>query len=57
MENGLREKVLLRVDGCLRTGRDVVIAAILGAEGFGFGTATMLAIGCVMARQCHLNLL
>jgi glutamate synthase (NADPH/NADH) large chain len=55
MENGLREKVLLRVDGCLRTGRDVVIAAILGAEEFGFGTATMLAIGCVMARQCHLN--
>jgi glutamate synthase (NADPH/NADH) large chain len=55
MENGLRERVLLRVDGCLRTGKDVIIAAILGAEEFGFGTATMIAAGCVMARQCHLN--
>lgn len=55
MENNLRDRVLLRVDGCLRTGRDIVLAAILGAEEFGFGTATMLSIGCVMARQCHLN--
>ncbi len=55
MDNGLREKVRLRVDGGLRTGRDVVIAALLGAEEFGFGTATMVAAGCVMARQCHSN--
>jgi glutamate synthase (NADPH/NADH) large chain len=55
MENNLRDRVILRVDGCLRTGRDVVIAAMLGAEEFGFGTATMLAVGCVMARQCHIN--
>jgi glutamate synthase (NADPH/NADH) large chain len=55
MENGLRDRVRLRVDGGLRTGRDVVIAALLGAEEFGFGTATMVAAGCVMARQCHLN--
>jgi glutamate synthase (NADPH/NADH) large chain len=55
MENGLRDRVRLRVDGGLRTGRDVVIAALLGAEEFGFGTATMIAAGCVMARQCHAN--
>lgn len=55
MENNLRDRVILRVDGCLRTGRDIILAAILGAEEFGFGTATMLAAGCVMARQCHLN--
>ncbi len=55
MENGLRERVRLRVDGGLRTGRDVIIAALLGAEEFGFGTATMISAGCVMARQCHMN--
>ena len=55
MENGLRDRIRLRVDGGLRTGRDVIIAALLGAEEFGFGTATMVAAGCVMARQCHLN--
>ena len=55
MENGLRDRIRIRVDGGLRTGRDVVIAALLGAEEFGFGTATMIAAGCVMARQCHLN--
>lgn len=55
IENGLRERVRLRVDGGLKTGRDVIIAALLGAEEFGFGTATMIAVGCVMARQCHLN--
>ena len=43
------------VDGGFKFGRDVVIAALLGADEFGFGTATLLAIGCVMARQCHLN--
>ncbi|HET7208751.1 MAG TPA: glutamate synthase large subunit, partial [Terriglobales bacterium] len=52
---GLRTRVRLRVDGGLRFARDVVIAAFLGAEEFGFGTAALLAIGCVMARQCHLN--
>jgi glutamate synthase domain-containing protein 2/glutamate synthase domain-containing protein 1/glutamate synthase domain-containing protein 3 len=52
---GLRTRVRLRVDGGLKFARDVVIAALLGAEEFGFGTAALLAIGCVMARQCHLN--
>ncbi len=55
IENGLRHRIEVRVDGGLRTGRDVVIAALLGAESFGFGTATLVAIGCDMARQCHLN--
>lgn len=53
--NDLRERVILRTDGGMRTARDVVIAALLGAEEYGFGTAAMVAIGCVMARQCHLN--
>src|SRR5256885_3119356 len=51
----LRHRVEVRVDGGLRTGRDVVIAALLGAETYGFGTAALVAIGCDMARQCHLN--
>jgi glutamate synthase (NADPH/NADH) large chain/glutamate synthase (ferredoxin) len=55
MRNRLRERIEVRTDGGLRTGRDVVIAALLGAESFGFGTATVVAIGCAMARQCHLN--
>src|SRR5438094_257002 len=55
IENGLRHRVEVRVDGGLRTGRDVVIAALLGAEAYGFGTAALVAIGCDMARQCHLN--
>jgi len=55
MENGLRHRVRVRVDGGLRTGKDIIIAALIGAEEFGFGTATMIAIGCIMARQCHLN--
>ena len=53
--NRLRERVSLRTDGGLRTGRDVVIAAMLGAEEFGFGTGLLVALGCDMARQCHLN--
>ena len=53
--NGLRDRVVLRVDGGIRTGRDVAIAAMLGAEEFGFGTIAMIAEGCVMARVCHLN--
>src|SRR5438552_705480 len=55
MRNKLRQRIEVRVDGGLRTGRDVVIAALLGAESFGFGTATVVALGCAMARQCHLN--
>lgn len=54
-QNKLREKVLLRVDGGLRTGRDIIIAALMGAEEFGFGTIAMIATGCVMARICHTN--
>ena len=54
-EAGLRRKVRLRVDGGLKFARDIVLAALLGADEFGFGTAALLAIGCVMARQCHLN--
>ena len=55
MENNLRDRIRVRVDGGLRTGKDVIIAALLGAEEFGFGTAAMIAEGCVMARMCHLN--
>ena len=55
LRNGLRERIEVRTDGGLRSGRDVVIAALLGAEAFGFGTATVVALGCAMARQCHLN--
>jgi len=53
--NGLRAVVALETDGGLRTGRDVVVAALLGAERFGFGTLPLLALGCKMVRQCHLN--
>jgi glutamate synthase (ferredoxin) len=52
---GLRQNVRLRVDGGMKFARDVVTAALLGADEFGFGTAALLAMGCVMARQCHLN--
>jgi glutamate synthase (NADPH/NADH) large chain len=53
--NGLRHFVRLRTDGGLRTGRDIVIAAMLGAEEFGIGTASLIAVGCIMVRQCHSN--
>ena len=53
--NGLRERVRLQVDGGLRTGRDVLVAALLGAEQFAFSTAPLVAAGCVMMRVCHLN--
>lgn len=53
--NGLRDRVTLTTDGGLHTGRDVVKAALLGAERYGFGTAALIAIGCKMARQCHSN--
>jgi len=55
VRNGLRHRIEVRVDGGIRTGRDVVVAALLGAESFGFGTAPLVALGCAMARQCHLN--
>lgn len=55
LNNGLRDRVTLRVDGGIRTGRDLAIAAMMGAEEFGFGTIAMIAEGCVMARVCHLN--
>ena len=53
--NGLRGRVRLRTDGGLSTARDVLIAALLGADEFSFGTAVLVALGCDMARQCHLN--
>ena len=55
VRNRLRDRVALRTDGGLQTGRDVVVAALLGAEEYGFGTAALVAIGCDMARQCHLD--
>src|SRR3546814_2102545 len=53
--NNLRHSVRLRADGGVRTGRDVAIAAMLGAEEFGIGTASLIAMGCLMVRQCHSN--
>ena len=53
--NGLRDRIVVQVDGQLKTGRDVVIAALLGAEEFGFATAPLVVMGCVMMRVCHLD--
>ncbi len=53
--NNLRHRVTLRTDGGIRTGRDVVMAAMMGAEEFGIGTAALVAMGCIMVRQCHSN--
>jgi len=53
--NNLRSRVVLQTDGQLKTGRDVAIAALLGAEEFGFATAPLIALGCIMMRKCHLN--
>ena len=53
--NDLRSRVTLQTDGGLKTGRDVVIAALLGAEEFGFSTAPLISLGCIMMRKCHLN--
>ncbi|MGE8710158.1 glutamate synthase large subunit [Leptospira interrogans] len=53
--NGLRDRVVLRTDGGIVSGRDVIIAACLGAEEYGVGTASLVALGCIMARKCHLN--
>ena len=55
VKNGLRGQVRLQVDGQLKTGRDVVLMALLGAEEFGFGTAALIVLGCVMMRKCNLN--
>jgi glutamate synthase domain-containing protein 2/glutamate synthase domain-containing protein 1/glutamate synthase domain-containing protein 3 len=55
VNNDLRSRVILQADGQMRTGRDVVIAALLGAEEFGFATAPLVASGCIMMRKCHLN--
>ena len=53
--NNLRSRVVLQTDGQLKTGRDVAIAALLGAEEFGFATAPLVTLGCIMMRKCHLN--
>ena len=55
VENKLRSRIAVQVDGGLRTGRDVVIGALLGADEFGFATAPLIAAGCIMMRKCHLN--
>ena len=55
VKNDLRSRVVVQTDGQMRTGRDVVIAALLGAEEFGFATAPLVASGCIMMRKCHLN--
>ncbi|MEM6611268.1 MAG: glutamate synthase-related protein [Cyanobacteria bacterium P01_C01_bin.72] len=55
IENQLRDRVLLRADGGLKTGWDVIMAALMGAEEYGFGSIAMIAEGCIMARVCHLN--
>jgi glutamate synthase (ferredoxin) len=55
LENKLRDRVLLRADGGLKTGWDVVMAALMGAEEYGFGSIAMIAEGCIMARVCHMN--
>ncbi|MBP1325358.1 glutamate synthase (NADPH/NADH) large chain [Leucobacter exalbidus] len=55
MLNGLRDRVVLQADGQLKTGRDIVIAALLGAEEFGFATAPLVVSGCIMMRACHLD--
>ena len=55
LRNDLRSRILVEADGQMRTGRDVVVAAILGADEYGFSTAPLIALGCVMMRVCHLN--
>ena len=55
LRNQLRDRIVVQVDGQLKTGRDVVVAALLGAEEFGFATAPLVVMGCVMMRVCHLN--
>ena len=55
VQNGLRDRIVVQTDGQLKTGRDVVVAALLGAEEFGFSTAPLVVMGCIMMRVCHLN--
>jgi glutamate synthase (ferredoxin) len=55
VQNGLRDRIVVQTDGQLKTGRDVVIASLLGAEEFGFSTAPLVVMGCIMMRVCHLN--
>jgi glutamate synthase domain-containing protein 2 len=55
IQNGLRERVILRVDGGFKSGVDVLMAAAMGADEYGFGSVAMIATGCVMARICHTN--
>ena len=55
VKNGLRSQVRLQVDGQLKTGRDIILMALLGAEEYGFGTAALIVLGCVMMRKCNLN--
>ena len=55
MLNNLRDRIVVQIDGQMKTGRDVVIGALLGAEEFGFATAPLVVLGCVMMRVCHLN--
>ena len=55
LANNLRSRITVRVDGGLKTGRDVVVAALLGAEEYGFGTSPLVTIGCIMLRKCHCN--
>jgi len=55
VQNRLRDRIVVQTDGQLKTGRDVVIAALLGAEEFGFSTAPLISMGCIMMRACHLN--
>ena len=55
MQNGMRGRVRLRTDGGLATAHDILIAALLGADEYAFGTAVLVVLGCDMARQCHLN--
>ena len=55
VKNGLRSQVRLQVDGQIKTGRDIILMALLGAEEFGFGTAALIVLGCVMMRKCNLN--
>ena len=53
--NGLRERILVQVDGQIKTGRDVVVGALLGADRFGFGTSALVSLGCILMRKCHLG--
>src|SRR5690606_33145210 len=55
VRNDLRDRVVVQVDGQMKTGRDVVVGALLGAEEFGFATAPLVVSGCIMMRKCHLD--